>query len=270
MKAVDQALDAGADVNSKGNGNMTPLLWCYKRVSESKTKKIDVFSRLLERGANPNIPATTGLVRHDGEFIDKAVIHLVSMFGEAEFVDVCLKHGADPNLRTRHGDTPILFRLQVGWPFEIKVPVYNLLINSGALVDGDLTMKDERSPTTTAIFYNDFKSALFFLRKGADPTLPVGKYNLAHSVADKVAPPGNEEDLQAVIDWLEAHGLSIAQAKEDKKRWKEWQALPQLEMNFKHMQEEEQLAERDVKAREIWQKALAEDRAREAAQAPKE
>ena len=52
---LDRIVKEGADVNAKGKGNMTPLLWAFPG------GKLDRFKRILEHGANPNVLITSDL-----------------------------------------------------------------------------------------------------------------------------------------------------------------------------------------------------------------
>jgi hypothetical protein len=47
LAEIDRLVAAGANVNAKGKGNMTPLLWAFP------DNKLDRFERLLKHGAGP-------------------------------------------------------------------------------------------------------------------------------------------------------------------------------------------------------------------------
>lgn len=51
LTAIDRIIKSGVDVNVKGKGNMTPLLWAFPMGEE-------VFGHLLDLGADPNIKFT--------------------------------------------------------------------------------------------------------------------------------------------------------------------------------------------------------------------
>ena len=51
LDRMRQLIAAGADVNAKGKGNMTPLLWAFF------DEKPERFRMLLEAGADPNVPS---------------------------------------------------------------------------------------------------------------------------------------------------------------------------------------------------------------------
>ena len=51
LKEIARLVASGVNVNAKGRGNMTPLLWAFPMGEE-------VFEKLLELGADPNIKLT--------------------------------------------------------------------------------------------------------------------------------------------------------------------------------------------------------------------
>ena len=53
LKEIDRLVAEGADINTKGKGNMTPLLWAFSEDNQA------VFKRLLEYGADPNVKVTS-------------------------------------------------------------------------------------------------------------------------------------------------------------------------------------------------------------------
>ncbi len=54
LTEIDRLVKSGVDVNARGRGNMTPLLWAFP-VGQ------DVFRKLLELGADPNVEFTARL-----------------------------------------------------------------------------------------------------------------------------------------------------------------------------------------------------------------
>ncbi|MGL6197166.1 MAG: ankyrin repeat domain-containing protein, partial [Thermoguttaceae bacterium] len=53
LEEIDRLVADGADVNAKGKGNMTPLFWAFPE------NKPEVFLRILEHGADPNVEVTS-------------------------------------------------------------------------------------------------------------------------------------------------------------------------------------------------------------------
>jgi hypothetical protein len=51
LAEIDRLVKSGVNVNAKGRGNMTPLLWAFPMGEE-------VFKQMLELGADPNVKLT--------------------------------------------------------------------------------------------------------------------------------------------------------------------------------------------------------------------
>ena len=85
-------LDAGADVNMQSRESMriAPLH------SALATKRPDLVTLLLARGANPNAGAETGLTP----------LHSAAQGGDTELARLLLDHGADVSARDDRGRSP--------------------------------------------------------------------------------------------------------------------------------------------------------------------
>ncbi len=59
LAEIDRIVNSGVDANSKGRGNMTPLLWAFPMGEQ-------VFKKMLDLGADPNM---RGRVKGSGVFI---------------------------------------------------------------------------------------------------------------------------------------------------------------------------------------------------------
>ena len=136
LKIAQLLLDAGADVNATDWYGETPL-WAavdvrnleLGRDGNDRSIREDAFAlieRLLEAGANPN--ARTKEYPHERRFILVVVgsVSWVDLTGETPFlraaaagdVDVMrllLAHGADPNIATDAGTTPLMVAAGVNW-----------------------------------------------------------------------------------------------------------------------------------------------------------
>lgn len=55
LAEMKRLIEAGADVNAKGKGSMTPLMWAFP------DNKFDRFKLLLENGADPNVKISSDL-----------------------------------------------------------------------------------------------------------------------------------------------------------------------------------------------------------------
>jgi len=73
LEEIDRLVAAGADVNAKGKGNMTPLMWAYP---DHKPKR---FERLLKHGADPNVIITSDLgTGRESTILGTSVTHLAT------------------------------------------------------------------------------------------------------------------------------------------------------------------------------------------------
>jgi ankyrin repeat protein len=129
-------LDAGADVNAADWYGETPL-WAavdvrnleFGRDGNDRGVREEAFSlieRLLEDGANPN--ARTHEYSHERRFIlvvvgSVAWVDLTGQTpflraaaaGDVEIMRLLLAHGADPNIATDAGTTPLMVAAGVNW-----------------------------------------------------------------------------------------------------------------------------------------------------------
>lgn len=83
VSTIDKLVDAGVDVNAKGEDGMTPLIFAYRKNSKKG------FLRLLERGADPNAQDRKG---------NSAISLAASDKEDSEWLKMVLKHGGNPNL----------------------------------------------------------------------------------------------------------------------------------------------------------------------------
>jgi ankyrin repeat protein len=93
LKEIDRLVAAGADVNAKGKGNMTPLLWAFP------DNKLPRFKRLLEHGADPNVILSEHDFNARGEMkAGKSVTHMASTTSFPGYFEAVFEHGGDVNL----------------------------------------------------------------------------------------------------------------------------------------------------------------------------
>jgi ankyrin repeat protein len=135
LKIAQLLLDAGADVNAADWYGETPL-WAAVDVRNLELGRdgndrnvrddaLALVERLLEAGANPN--ARTHEFPHDRRFlVTIGSVAWVDLTGQTPFLraaaagdlDVMrllLEHGADPNIATDAGTTPLMVAAGVNW-----------------------------------------------------------------------------------------------------------------------------------------------------------
>jgi uncharacterized protein len=168
VKEIERLVKSGVDVNAKGRGNMTPLLWAFPMGE-------DIFKKVLDLGADPNVKLTERL---QGGFHKPGLSVMLATVSapvsgavhKQYFFDVpmdnylrlVLEHGGDPNLEDASGETPV-FDAVVYHP---NIPeAIQLLKGAGA----DIDHRDHQGYTalsrTTGARFN---SALALLKAGAD------------------------------------------------------------------------------------------------------
>jgi len=112
---IERLIKAGVDVNTIGNKGMTLLLWSLPMGEE-------IFEKMLQLGADPNIPFTDYLrvggkgdavisVAASQNLVCKTMFHDISM---DNYLKLVLKHGGNPNYINNHNGKSLLFILDRG------------------------------------------------------------------------------------------------------------------------------------------------------------
>ena len=101
LAEIERLVAAGADVNARGKDTMTPLLWAYPAGEK-------VLDKVLELGADPNTQydsffGTQGQIERGDSLLFMAIKSTGSHNTAnpekfQNYIDILLKHGADPNL----------------------------------------------------------------------------------------------------------------------------------------------------------------------------
>jgi ankyrin repeat protein len=223
LAEIDRLVAAGANVNAKGKGNMTPLLWAYP------DGKVERFTRLLEHGADPNVVIESDFNTRQTMRAGDSVTHLACRDTFDEYFEAVFDHGGDSNLvrkdRIFADDTP-LFSVIVGRATNKKERL-KLLIDKGANLDhmnGIWT-----TPTMNALGKGRYDIALMLLEAGADHMIyrPKSNTRLVHVVigeesSSKIWTPEQKADYEKLVQWLKNHGESFEEARADIARWKSW------------------------------------------------
>jgi uncharacterized protein len=227
LKEIDRLVKSGVDVNAKGRGNMTPLLWAFP-MGES------VFEKLQELGADPNIKLTKDVwtmlrkgrsvmsVAALGDLLDGPVHD--QYFYDApmdSYLKLVLEHGGNPNIEDNNGDTPLL-----SLRYSDRSKVLNrirLLLDAGA----DINHRNKQGKTTLLECINSYYFALDLLKCGADYRIVDSKGSDAilwlesgRRALEKERVGPNDEwtnatmrALQPLFDWLTKEGVNWEAAK---------------------------------------------------------
>lgn len=127
-------LDHGADPNLASNTNITPLYavidvqWAPKTwypqpsVDQEKTRYLDLMEALIEKGAK--VDTAVGAkpwfrsFTNDYTWVDPAgatPFWRAAQSSDIEAMRLLVKHGADPKIATKAGDTPLHAAAGIGW-----------------------------------------------------------------------------------------------------------------------------------------------------------
>ena len=202
LAGIDRALKAGADVNFRGANGFTPLWWA------AWDQNVKGFTRLLERGANPNaVPTENSPVMNN----------IAEVFWPVEFLKVALAHGGKPDLAAKNGRRPLTAAMQQGTREHVDA-----LLAAGASINA---LPGERGggPVFAAMMAGRFDYVLLLLEKGADPAV---KDNLGRDLAYYIGmfpyDPNSDHYLwrERVIRFLAGKGIVANAPVKERKRTK--------------------------------------------------
>lgn len=213
LKEIDRLVAAGADVNDRGTGNMTPLMWAYP------DNKIARFKRLLEHGADPNVVITTNLNVPSGFQPGKSVTYISAGTWFPGYFSEVMEHGGDPNLKGPHGEMSL--HAIVRGPVADKIERIRLALKHGADINSvDLS---HRTATVAAVSWGgQYGLALSLLELGSDPNVLDygGECTLIDIVVGEESIPRSTTGQQGVEfkklrSWLVDHGQDIEKARRE-------------------------------------------------------
>ena len=227
LDLMKELIAAGTDVNARGKGNMTPLLWAF---FDNKPER---FRLLLEAGADPNVFIESDFGLPHALNPGDSVTHMACRSEFGHFWDV-FAHGGDPNLPNKEaafrGETPVysVIKSAAGDKKEriARLAELGASLNRAPGVDA--------SPLVTAEgYFGRYDLCLLLIDLGADPRQYEGNeltkitHLLCGRLADKArgtgqlrdAPPQKLADFDRLVQRLEAMGESMAAAQADRVRW---------------------------------------------------
>lgn len=255
LKEMERLIKDGADVNLKGKGNMTPLLWAFP------DNKPERFKLLLEKGADPNVFIESDLNVPRSVFLPgDSVTRLTAKSVFPEHFRLVLQHGGDVNLvnpRTHECLLTTVIQEGKGQTNE-RVQM---------LIDREVNLNNLSSstpPVIVAASWGKYKLTTTLLKAGADARLCIDDRitKLTHILVAKRdgmakhhnGSPEQWADFNELVELLEKRGESLDEADADIKRWQSWASKPE---DVKKRLMEAEIAER--KAREAAEKAKKEE-----------
>ncbi len=144
--ALEQALDAGLDVNAPQPDGATALHWAAYRDDGAAMR------RLLDAGADPAVANRAGATP----------LSLACTAGAAEAVGLLLDAGADPNEQLRNGETALMMAARAGNLATVK-----LLLDRGANANAAESLRGT-TPLMWAVAYEHPEVAALLIERGAD------------------------------------------------------------------------------------------------------
>jgi len=225
IAGIDKLIAEGVDINKKGKGGMTFLLWAYPTGEAS-------FKRILEHGGDPNVVYENnfGYITNDYKLSQgDTLIFLVikSTRGPCNryqkykkqfenYIQLLIKHGADIDFQRQSPLTGTPLHHAV---FPQNRKAIRQLLETGA----DLNALDAAKQTPMMKSPN-YETILLLLEAGTDYRI-VDHYNgtIAHHIARH--PPDNNvehrKDYDKLVKWLAGHGISVERAKTQLETWRQ-------------------------------------------------
>jgi ankyrin repeat protein len=184
-------VDWGADANLSNIQGLNALYaavdlqWAPKGwfpapgVGQEKTSYRDLMKALLENGANPNARITKKLWFRsfgDHSWVDTAGATAFWRAAQSSDVDVMrllVDHGADPDIPTTHGTTPLMAAAGIGWGYHYSMnapdswmEAVKYCVQHGA----DVNAADDRGYTALhgAAYLGNHEMIGYLIEKGAD------------------------------------------------------------------------------------------------------
>jgi hypothetical protein len=256
LERMRQLIAAGADVNARGKGNMTPLLWSF---FDDKPER---FQLLLEAGADPNVYTESDFGLPQAMVAGDSVTHMACRSHFGHFWPV-FEHGGDPNLPSRAG------------AFAGQTPVYTVITSAAGDKKERITCLAKKgasmnraagvgsSPLVTAEgHFGRYDLCLLLLDLGADPHAYEGNEltKITHLLCGRLeqqrrgigqlrdASPEQMATFNRLVERLEAMGESMAAAEADRQRWGKARDLIHLGEMRRKEREERKRREREAAA----------------------
>ena len=179
LQKIQELIDNGVNVNAKGKGNMTPLLWSYPDL------KFERFQMLLDAGADPNVVVASdfGIERqkiHPTVTPYRGIVYerlregssanlMAFQANDSRYAWSVLKHGGDVNqIEAATGQAPLHLVLAQFSNHSDLNEMFEALIEKGADIDLPDPYRGSKTVLQIAISKNRFELAVLLLKLGAN------------------------------------------------------------------------------------------------------
>ncbi len=163
---IERLVKSGVNINARGRGNMTPLLWAFPMGEKT-------FGRMLELGADPNVKLTENYLLLRSKSVVFASVELTDGLMHYEYfrdvpmegyLKLVLDHGGDPNAEDMDKGTPLFWIRHRS--STVRKGMIGLLVAAGA----DINHRNWRGDTALldAVGRLGVGHALTLLEAGAD------------------------------------------------------------------------------------------------------
>jgi ankyrin repeat protein len=170
-KLSEYLIEHGADVNKVNKGNWTPLYLATDNrnieggdfpVPKPDMDHLDYIKFLLDHGANPNLRVKDNTLTRTiftmQWFLEAGATPFIraAQSSDLELLKMLLAHGADPMIKTDHGDTALTAAAGVGWvdgvtyehSRQANIDTVKFLLDLG--LDPNAANEDGRTPLMVA------------------------------------------------------------------------------------------------------------------------
>jgi hypothetical protein len=222
LKTMKHLINAGANVNARGKGNMTPLMWAFP------DNKLERFKLLLDHGADPNVQFTSNLGITHAFMVNDSVTSLSATTRFPGYFEAVMEAGGDPALQNGFKE-PVLHAI-------IKAPIADsydrceLAIRNGAKLD---TICAGLTPPMAAVANGKYDLALRLIEMGSrvDIYHEDELQRIIHLVLRKERdlarlPPEYSVSHKKLLVCLVALGEDELAAREDLRRWAAFSRIP--------------------------------------------
>ena len=177
LDEMRRLIKQGVDVNTQGDGGITPLIWAFARNNP------EAFRLLLENKADPDLRLTDrihmhGMYSHVG---DNLFTLNASFLVSRQFFRDAISYSKNINQRCENGDTLLMaFTRSQFYTGQLDTDSCEALIAAGV----DLNAQNNFGETVCTL-YRQPDQILWFIERGADPTI---RRNDGKDVMDLITP----------------------------------------------------------------------------------